>query len=346
LVFAYFFHSWNGSMTPQHAFPRTGVHSSILDAVGKTPIVELQRLARQENGRILAKLDYLNPSGSKKDVIAVAILEAAEQAGAISPGQTVVEVTSGNTGNGLAMACAVKGYPFVAVMSVGCSPERAAMMKAMGAEVVLAEQSTGRPGQVTAEDMKSVEAQAASIVQERGAFFSDQFRSHANVLAHYQRTGPDWLEKTDGQFDAFCDFVGTGGGFAGCAQAFKEHNPNIMCYIVEPDGMAKLAGQCVTRCAHLIQGGGYGKDLPLVDRKYVDGYLSVTDAEVIDATHRLAREEGIFAGYSSGANIAAALKLLQGPHRGGTVALHICDSGLKYVSTDLWSTVCSDVEAR
>jgi cysteine synthase A len=317
--------------------------SSVIEAIGGTPSVELSRLTRGLSGRLLGKLDYLNPAGSKKDLIARQIIEGAEARGELKPGQTVVEITSGNTGNGLAMVCAVRGYPFVAVMSRGNSPERAIMMRAMGAEVVLVDQApSSSPGHVTGDDIRLVEEVAERLVKERGAFFADQFHREENFRAHYEHSGPQWLLATGGRLDAFCDFVGTGGGFAGCAACFKEWNPAVRCYVVEPSGAARLAGQCVTRCAHIIQGGGYAKDLSLVKREHIDGFLTVTDEEVAAATQRLAREEGIFAGYSSGANVAAALQLLRGELAGRTVATTICDSGLKYLSTDLWRFAASD----
>ncbi|HLV33487.1 MAG TPA: pyridoxal-phosphate dependent enzyme, partial [Spirillospora sp.] len=141
-----------------------------------------------------------------------------------------------------------------------------------------------------------------------------------------------------GEIDVFCDFVGSGGSFAGCSQALKEHNPNIKCYVVEPEGAAAVAGEPITRSNHRIQGGGYSMpELALIDRANIDGFLTVTDEEAIDVTRRLAREEGLFAGFSSGANVAAALKLLQGDHAGQTIVVLLCDSGLKYLSTDLWA---------
>ena len=309
--------------------------SSIIDAVGHAPVVDLSRLTADVDGRILAKLDYLNPGGSKKDLIARAIIQSAEEKGLLQPGQTVLEVTSGNTGNGLAMICAVKGYPFIAVMSRGNTPERAAMMRAMGATVVLVDQTDPKMG-VTGEDIQRVEDTAERLAAEHKAFRSDQFNREENAQAHYEHTGPEWLRQTGGNIDAFCDFVGTGGGFAGVARAFKEYNPDIGCYIVEPHGAAKLAGDCITCCAHVIQGGGYAKELPLINEAHVDGHLTVDDAEVTKITRRLALKEGIFAGYSSGANIAAAYQLLADDFKGKTIAINICDSGLKYLSTDLW----------
>jgi len=311
---------------------------SVIDAIGDTPLVELARLTRGVPGRILAKLDYLNPGFSKKDRIARQNILDAEAAGRLKPGQTVVELTSGNTGTGLAIVCAVKGYPFVAVMSKGNSQERARMMAALGAEVVLVEQLPGsKPGQVSGGDLKLVEQATERIVKERGAFRADQYRLPGNFTAHYRQTGPEFIRQSGGTIDAFCDFAGTSGTFAGCAAAFKEFNPRIRCFVIEPVGAATLAGEAATNPNHRIQGGGYSMtELPLLRREHVDGYLQVTDAEAMEMARRLAREEGIFAGFSSGANVAAALRLLQTSCRGQTVAVMICDSGLKYLSTDLW----------
>jgi cysteine synthase A len=314
------------------------VLASAVEAIGETPLVELRRISQAAGGHILAKLDYLNPGFSKKDRIARQIIEDAEQSGCLQPGQTVVELTSGNTGTGLAIVCGVKGYPFVAVMSKGNSVERARMMRALGAEVVLVDQLPGsQPGEVSGGDLALVEQTCQRIVQERGAFRADQFRVEGNFRAHYLHTGPEILRQSAGQVDAFCDFVGTGGTFAGIAAALKEHNPAIRCYVVEPAGAAVLAGCAVTQANHQIQGGGYSMpDLGMLRVEHIDGYLQVTDEEAIACARRLAREEGIFAGFSSGANLAAALQLLAGPCQGKAVAIVMCDSGLKYLSTNLW----------
>jgi cysteine synthase len=297
--------------------------SSVLEAIGETPLVELSRLTRGLNGRLLAKLEYLNPGHSKKDRIARQIVEDAEADGTLRAGQTVVELTSGNTGTGLAIVCGVKGYPFVAVMSKGNSAERVRMMGALGAEVVLVDQLPGsQPGQVSGGDLELVEQAAQRIVEERQAFRADQFRHRGNFRAHYLHTGPEILRQCGGAIDAFCDFAGTGGSFAGCAAAFKEYDTAIQCLLVEPASPQ-----------HSIQGGGYSMpDLPLVDRAHVDGRMTIGDEEAVQAARRLAREEGIFAGFSSGANIAAALKILEGR----TVVTLINDSGMKYLSTGLW----------
>jgi cysteine synthase A len=308
---------------------------SAVEAIGNTPLVELARIT--SHGRILAKLEFLNPGYSKKDRIARQMIEDAEASGALSPGQTVVELTSGNTGTGLAIVCGVKGYPFVAVMSKGNSQERARMMRALGAEVVLVDQmADSLPGQVSGDDLALVEQRAQDITQERGAFRADQFHLEGNVRAHYLHTGPEVIQQSGGHIDFFCDFAGTGGSFAGCARAFKEHDPSIRCYVVEPEGAAILSGQTVTQPNHRIQGGGYAMELPLIDSADMDGFIIVTDEEAMHMTRRLAKEEGIFAGFSSGANVAAALKLMESDERGKTAIVLLCDSGLKYLSTDLW----------
>lgn len=294
---------------------------SVIEAIGETPLVELARMTRGA-GRILAKLEYLNPGLSKKDRIARQIIEDAEADGSLRPGQPVVELTSGNTGTGLAIVCAVKCHPFVAVMSKGNSVERVRMMRALGAEVVLVEQAVNSaPGQVSGEDLQLVEDAAQRITRERGAFRADQFRHPGNFRAHYLHTAGEIWRQSGGAFRVFCDFAGTGGTFAGCAALFQQNNAAIECFLVEPSSPQ-----------HRIQGGGYHVDMPLLGHARVDGVIRVTDEEAIGCARRLAREEGIFAGFSSGANVAAALRLMQ---RGPVVTV-INDSGLKYLSTELW----------
>jgi cysteine synthase A len=313
---------------------------SILGAIGETPLIALERYARTAGleGRIWLKLDYLNPGGSKKDRIARQLVLDAEASGELAPGQPVVELTSGNTGTGLAIVCAVTGHPFIAVMSAGNSEERARMMRALGAEVVLVPQAAGATrGQVSGEDLALVEQRAQQLTRERGAFRADQFVNASAALAHERTTGPELWEQAGGRLDAFCEFVGTGGTYAGVTRALKARNPDVRCYLVEPADAAPLSGDTVRNPAHRIQGGGYSMpSLALLDGVPVDGHLSVTDDEAIDVTRRLAREEGIFAGFSSGAVVAAALRLLETDHPGGSIGVLLSDSGLKYLSTDLW----------
>jgi len=317
----------------------SAVLSTVLDAIGETPLVELNRITRGINGRIVAKLEYLNPGFSKKDRNARQMIEDAEAQGALQAGQTVVELTSGNTGTGLAIVCAIKGYPFVAVMSKGNSMERARMMSAFGAEVVLVDQlPDSTPGKVSGGDLELVEREAQRIVRDRKAFRADQFRLPSSARAHYLHTGQEILRQTGGAIGAFCDFIGTASSFSGCAAAFKEHDPSILCFVVEPVGAAILAGEPVANPNHRIQGGGYSMmELPLLRPEHIDGFVQVADEEAIRMARRLAREEGIFAGFSSGANVAAAVELLQTTCSGRTIAVLLCDSGLKYLSTDLWA---------
>jgi cysteine synthase len=314
------------------------VLASVVDAIGDTPLVDISRITRGLNGRIVAKLEYLNPGFSKKDRIARQIIEDAEAQGDLQPGMTVVELTSGNTGTGLAIVCALKGYPFVAVMSKGNSMERARMMSALGAEVVLVDQlPNSTPGKMSGGDLELVEREARRIARDRNAFRADQFRLVSSTRAHYLHTGPEILRQTSGKIGAFCDFVGTAGSFSGCAAAFKAQDPSILCFVVEPAGAAVLAGQPVRNPSHRIQGGGYSMtELPLLKSEHIDGYVQVTDENAIGMARRLAKEEGIFAGFSSGANVAAAVELMQSKCSGKTIAVLLCDSGLKYLSTDLW----------
>lgn len=260
------------------------VLNSVLGAIGNTPLVELSRITRELEGHILAKLEYLNPGFSKKDRIALQMIEEAEESGELKPGQTVVELTSGNTGTGLSIVCAVKGYPFVAVMSKGNSMERARMMRALGAEVLLVDQlPESKPGQVSGGDLALVEEAAQQIVKERSAFRADQFRLPSSSRAHYLRTAPEILKQADGKIDVFCDFVGTGSSFGGCAAAFKEFDPKIQCYLVEPVDAAPLAGKPVTNPNHRIQGGCYSMtELTLIDENHIDGYLQVSDSEATE----------------------------------------------------------------
>lgn len=313
---------------------------SILEVIGATPAVWLDRLVAQHGlrGRLLAKLDYLNPGFSKKDRAALGIIRAAATSGALQPGQTVVELTSGNMGTGLAIVCGQLGHPFVAVMSRGNSMERARMMAGLGAEVVLVDQCEGSvPGQVSGADLAEVDRVARRITAERGAFRADQFNHPGNAGAHRDTTGPELWADSDGTLDAFVDFAGSGGTFAGTMMGLRGLNPDLRGYVVEPQGAAALAGQVVEKPDHPIQGGGYAMaDLSLMNGVPVSGYLTVSGSAARDATRALAVTEGIFAGFSAGANVAAALELLAGAEAGRTIAVIICDSGLKYLSTDLW----------
>jgi len=312
---------------------------SIDCAVGWTKMVSLSRIVAGYGvkGNIYAKMEYLNPGFSKKDRIAKAMIDEAESAGLLKKGQIVIELTSGNTGTGLAIVCAARGYRFIACMSAGNSIERARMMRALGAEVVIVPQAPGSPvGQVSGDDLALVELETRRLTEELGAFRADQFNLPANIHAHQYGTAREIIEQTGGDINAFVDFAGSGGTFAGCSKGLKEYNPNIKCYLAEPDSAAYYLGKGLTNKNHVIQGGGYSMELPLVEREYIDGVITVTDSEAVEYTRSLARLEGAFCGFSSGANVCAAVKLLHGEFEGQSVVITLNDSGLKYLSTDLY----------
>ncbi|SNT11313.1 PLP-dependent cysteine synthase family protein [Antarctobacter heliothermus] len=312
---------------------------SAIDAIGNTPLVDLTRAcaALGLEGRILAKLDFLLPGFSKKDRAAKAIIEAAQAEGSLSPGQPVVELTSGNMGTGLAIVCGILGHPFIAVMSRGNSVERARMMAALGAEVVLVDQAPGgTPGQVSGTDLALVESAAQRVTAERGAFRADQFGHPGNPAAHETGTGPEFWEQSGGAIQVFADFVGSGGTLAGTARFLTPKG--VACYAVEPIGAEALSGGDTSHPDHPIQGGGYAMaDLDHMREVQLSGTVTVSGDEARDHARLLARTEGLFAGYSAGANLAAAAQLLRGAERGRTVGIVLCDSGLKYLSTDLWA---------
>ncbi len=313
---------------------------NIYDAIGETPMLRLSRIAKHYGveGNILAKLEYLNPGFSKKDRPALQMIEEAKASGELKPGQTVIELTSGNTGTGLSIVCQAKGHPFIACMSEGNSMERARMMRALGAEVVIVPQAKNSvKGQVSGEDLKLVEEMTVKLTKEKDAFRADQFNLDSSYRAHLLHTAEEMLEQSDGNIDCFVDIVGSGGTFEGCAERFKEYNKNIRCYIVEPANAAVYAGKnLINEGRHRIQGCGYAMDLSKVNKKLVDGCIQVTDEEATRVTRDLARLEGTFVGFSSGANVCAAIQLLKGKEKGKNIALTLNDSGLKYLSTDLF----------
>ena len=312
--------------------------SSITEAIGNTPLLRLDRIKEHfgYEGDIYAKLEYLNPSFSKKDRIALGMIELAEQKGLLKPGQPVVEMTSGNTGTGLAMVCSAKGYRFICVLSRGNSIERVRMIEAFGGELVLVEQAPNSiKGKVSGEDMKLVEQEAERLVAETGAFFVNQFKNFDNAEAQDAAAVEMW-NQSKGKIEVFADFIGTGGAFTGYAKALKRLNPGMRCYAVEPYGCAFYKGEVIEGSSHKIQGGGYAKEMELVKRDLMDGAVAITDEQAVEATLLLAKKEGVFAGFSSGANVMAAVKLLQNEEPGKHVGVVINDCGLKYMSTSLF----------
>lgn len=313
--------------------------TSILDTIGKTPLVALDRITKDLPGRILAKVEYYNPGGSVKDRAALAMIDAAEKQGLLKPGGTVIELTSGNMGTGLAVVCAVKGYRMIAVMSEGNSPERVQMLRAVGAEVVRVPQvGIKRPGQVSKEDLEAVDVETTRLAKKLKAFRTDQFHNEFNVKAHELTTGREIWEQTAGKVGMFVAHLGSGGTFIGVSRALKKRNPEIKCYAAEPASAPFIAGRKVTNTSHKIQGTGYTLIPPQWDPTLCDGFLTATDSEAIRYARLLSKKEGIFAGFSSGANVACAIKLARKATPGALIVTLLPDTGLKYLSTDLFST--------
>ena len=312
------------------------VKTSILSAIGNTPIVRLKSTGC-ENIEIFVKLEYYNPSFSIKDRIAIGMIENAEKNGVIKKGDTIIAKTSGNTGTGLAIACAIKGYKFIAVMSAGNSREKYQMLRAFGANVTLIPQQEGeKPNTVSRKDNEEVERKTEELRKKLGAYRPNQYINPINYLTHEYTTGREIIDQTDGNVDAFVSFVGTGGTFVGIASALKKFRKSIKCYPVEPENAQYLAGKPVITTKHKIQGGGHATKPPYWDESLVDGYLSVSDNDATEIARHLSATEGIFAGYSGGANVAAAIQLDDVLPRGSIVVTILPDTGLKYLSTDLY----------
>jgi cysteine synthase len=311
--------------------------TSVLETIGWTPLVALERLSPRGTARVLAKLETTNPGASVKDRIALQMIRDAEADGQLKPGGTVVELTSGNTGVGLAIVCSVLGYRMVAVMSEGNSLERRRMLRALGAELVLVPQvGEPRPGQVSRADLEAVERRADELTRALGAFRPHQFENLSNVRAHELGTGCEIWEQSGGAVDVWVAMVGTGGTFVGVARALKARRPALRAYAVEPEGAPVLAGRPVKNPNHKLQGAGYAAVPPLWDPDYCDGTLTVTDDEAIATARLLAIREGILGGFSSGANVAAALRLARDLPPTATVVTTVNDTGLKYLTTDLY----------
>jgi cysteine synthase len=304
--------------------------SSALDAVGRTPLIALDRVHRGP-GRLLAKAEFMQPGGSVKDRAARAILLAARADGRLASGMPVIEMTSGNMGAGLAVACAVLGHPLIVMMSAGNSPARARMLEALGATVVLVPQVDGTPGQVTGADIKAAARVAREHAAAHDGFYVDQFNAAEGIAAH-EATGAEILADAGGPVDAWVAAAGSGCSFMGVARALKAARPDTLCAVVEPAGSRPLAGLAIIDPRHRLQGTGYGIVPPHWDPSLMDLALAVTDDEAEAWRTRLAHEEGLHVGYSAAANVCAAVRLLNEgrlPEDAVAVTL-LCDTGLKY----------------
>ena len=317
---------------------------SILDLIGETPLIAMDRLMADSRSKLFVKLESANPGLSVKDRPALQILRDAEREGKIHPPMTIIERTSGNMGTGLAIACTILGYKLVVVMSEGNSVERRQVLAALGAEVVTVPQVTGCPGQVTGEDLKRVEEVTNDLQKKLGAFRGDQFKNPSSVKAHELGTGPEIWKQCGGTLDAFVSVVGSSGTFVGVSRFLKKQNPAIKCYAVEPSNATVLSGGIENAGLHRLQGVGYA-DIPyLWEPELADGFIPITDHEAAHYARLLATKEGIMAGFTSGANVAAARRIGESSTTPLNIVTVITDSGLKYLSTDLFSLPVDESE--
>ena len=306
------------------------IHASILERIGGTPLIQLRSLVPGTNTRILIKLESENPTGSMKDRMALAMIEAAEKDGRLERGGNVVEYTGGSTGVSLALICAVKGYPLHIVTSDAFSIEKRDHMRALGAELTLVKSAGG--GMDASLTRNMIEA-ARQIRERKGGFWTDQLNNADQLIAYHAMADEIW-DQTGGKVDAFVQSVGTAASVRGVAERLREKKRGIRIVAVEPSESAVLSGG--TTGAHKIEGIGAGFVVPLWDRSVIDEIAPVSTDEAKAMARRLARAEGIFAGTSTGANLVAALKVADNLGPGATVVTVMCDSGIKYLSTDLY----------
>jgi cysteine synthase A len=304
------------------------IYGSIVDTIGRTAIVRINRLAPSHT-TMFVKVEFFNPGGSVKDRLAIAIIEDAERRGTLRPGQTVVEATSGNTGIALAMVCAAKGYPFVAVMADSFSVERRLVMRGFGAKVILTPAAERGQGMVR---------KAKELADKHGWFLARQFENEANPAYHRQTTGPEILADFAGKrLDYFVSGWGTGGTITGAGQMLKKARPGIKIVICEPDSARLVAGGEFK--PHKIQGWTPDFVPAVLDRTVFDENIAITDAEAIGAARLLAHKEGLFVGISSGATFAAAVKVAEKAPKGSVLLAVLPDTAERYLSTPLFEGV-------
>lgn len=306
------------------------IYTSAAQLIGHTPLLELCNLERQEGlcGRVVAKLEYLNPAGSAKDRVALSMVEEAERTGKLKQGSVIIEPTSGNTGIGLALVCAARGYRLIIVMPDTMSVERQMTMTAYGAELVLTDGSLGMSGAIA-----KAEELAKTIPD---SLVAGQFVNPANPAAHRATTGPEIWEDTDGKVDFFVAGVGTGGTITGTGEYLKSQNPDVRVVAVEPKNSAVLSGG--QPGSHGLMGIGAGFIPAVLDTKVYDEIIPVTDEQAYEYGRKLARGEGILCGITSGAALYAACVLAKKPENAGkTVVVLLPDTGDRYLSTPLFA---------
>jgi cystathionine beta-synthase len=313
-------------------------YDNILGLVGRTPLVKLNRLTRGIKATVLAKMENLNPGYSVKDRIGVSMIEAAEREGILKPGGTIVEATSGNTGIGLALAAAVKGYKCIFVMTDKSSVEKSRYLKALGADVVITPVSA-KPG--TPDHYVSTAKRIAS--ETPNSFYPDQYSHPANPEAHYKTTGPEVWDQTEGKVTHFVAGIGTGGTISGTGRFLKEKNPKIQIIGADPYGSIfktfKETGKLIEATPYLVEGIGQEVVPPNVHIKYVDDVINVTDRESFEMSRQMGRLEGLFCGGSTGTNVAAALRVARAAADDAVIVFIVCDTGEHYLTkhhSDEW----------
>ena len=307
------------------------IYDNILETIGNTPVVKLNRVA-PENQNMYVKVESFNPLASVKDRLAIAIIEDAEKRGALKPGQTVVEATSGNTGIALAMVCAAKGYPFVATMVETFSIERRKIMKALGALVILTPAAERGSGMVK---------RAQELAEENGWFLASQFENEANPRYHRNTTGPEVLRDFVGRdLDYFVSGWGTGGTMTGAGEVIKLARPETQIVAAEPEGAALLSGDDWS--PHKIQGWTPDFIPAVLNKDIADQVIKVNDEEAIANAKRLAKEEGIFVGISAGGTLTAALTIAESAPENSTFCIMLADTGERYLSSPLFADVSEE----